>query len=959
MSSSDGPDKSSQLYAKFLGPVRFEYAGEPLYLPGSQLPALLGLLIMQSDRPVSLDAIIEHLWHGQPPKNSIRMAQNLVSRLKSILSDAGHPGLTVVKRAVTLTQASSDVTEFEKFVAEARSACASDRHASGAEAFASALGLVSGPPLIDLEGALFAPEAARLDQLLDQVESERLEALLQADKIDLAIEQSLLAIARSPLSERATKVLMEAYYLRGETQKALEAFERTRDRLGEDLGMDPSSELQAIHRSILRGSSLRSKPSSAAGSTAHGTSIPHETPAGPAAFLGRDQELAELKRQLFEANENGRTGIVNINGAGGIGKSALATSLGNEIADEYPDGQLYVNLHGATPGLTPLEPRVALKRFLRSLGSDTIAHKDPEELSGHFRTVARPRSLLLILDNARDASQIRLLLPNGPKIAVIVTSRQPISSIDDAYCLQLGVLDSGSSVSLLESSINSTSTQRNREVHELARFCGGHPLALCVISARIKAQSPDGIQTVLESLQKSRTKLPEFADNERSILASLDLSIAELKRSRNGQHAVELFKAMGLWVGNELSLDAGAASMGLPVEETEALFKRLEEFRLVDRLPSGRFQMHDIIRLYSIHLSTDLPLDYQREIIARTRNFYLYSCRQVLIMYDAALELRVKLSNGVPENHRVVFSTIEEAFAWIDVELTNLVELARSALNPPHSDHQFIGILSSSFFPVSLRISHRPEILDLLELSDSVIEDLDGDLSVYTLCDLGRQYILTSNYEKASHTLERAEKAVTRERMWNRLIWVLAEHARLKSKQGDFHAALADFSRSRELAVQHDHHEYIIWTDMYSAGVYEQLGDSNRAIALCERAIRHAKSNGLERTQIYDFASISVNYGARLMNGNQTLKAIEVISSSMKFIEYHSFTESNIYVEHLWRLADAYYSQGSAQEARTFWTDAADIALKIETISEKQHRQILNSTPPVLKLDDLHLGHRH
>src|SRR5262249_5158324 len=237
--------------------------------------------------------------------------------------------------------------------------------------------------------------------------------------------------AEHPLVESLTEVLMLALHAAGRTSEALDLYARTRMQLAEELGTDPGAELQALHRSLLRGEVLAVPPSGPV------RPIPRQLPAPPQVFTGRIIELAELDR-IHDAS----TVVINsIDGMAGVGKTALAVQAAHRLADRYPDGQLFIDLHGYTQGVPPVEPADALDRMLRCLGvpGEQIP-QDLDDRAALYRTRLAGKRVLILLDNAATEAQILPLLPGTPSCRVLITSRIRLPGLADAHPLSLNVL---------------------------------------------------------------------------------------------------------------------------------------------------------------------------------------------------------------------------------------------------------------------------------------------------------------------------------------------------------------------------------------------------------------------------------------------------------------------------------------------------------------------------------------
>ena len=348
---------------------------------------------------------------------------------------------------------------------------------------------------------------------------------------------------------------MLALYRSGRQAEALEVYREGRRLLVEELGLEPGPDLQRLQRAILTGDPDLDPPAAATGGVgvAAPEPVPRQLPPDVASFTGREPELVQLDRALAAAGRDGPVVISAIEGTGGIGKSALAVHAAHRLAGRFPDGQLYVDLHGATAGLQPLAPLEVLGRFLRTLGAEPAAvPADLEEASAAFRSRVAGRRLLVVLDNAVDAAQVRPLLPAAAGCGVLVTSRQLLASLDGATHLHLDILPAGDATQLLGRVAGEQRVAAEPQAAaEVARLCGYLPLALRIAGARLAARPGWPLAALAERLADAQRRLDELEVAEAGVRASYDVSYRQLQASSEAldRAAAEAFGLLGVLDG--------------------------------------------------------------------------------------------------------------------------------------------------------------------------------------------------------------------------------------------------------------------------------------------------------------------------------------------------------------------------------------------------------------------------
>lgn len=353
--------------------------------------------------------------------------------------------------------------------------------------------------------------------------------------------------------------------------------------LAEALGLD--GEERATLAAVARGlpaSTERDDPPAT-------VTVPRQLPAGVAAFVGRRSELMVLEGYYENANS---VMIVAIDGMAGVGKTALAVHAAHRLAHRFPDGQLFVDLHGHTEGTTPVDPGDALARVLRALG--VPGERVPEHIDDRaalYRSVVADREVLIVLDDAADEEQLRPLLPAGPGCGLIVTSRRRLIALDGTRPLSLDVLPLEEAVALF--------TRMAGEEHvadappsvlaEIVERCGLLPLAIRIAAVRLQARSTWSVRHLLDRLNDDR--LAELTAGRHSVTAALDLSYQRLSEDQR-----RVYRLLGSHAGAEFGVDEAAAVQDTTVVRARRLLDQLLDVHLLQEPAPYRYRFHDLVR---------------------------------------------------------------------------------------------------------------------------------------------------------------------------------------------------------------------------------------------------------------------------------------------------------------------------------------------------------------------------
>ena len=502
--------------------------------------SILGVLLVDPERPVSLESLVDRVWGERPPAGVRNVVHTYITRLRRALARAS-VGLaepislvrTPAGYQVSADPGTVDLVRFRRLLKGARQEGLGDPERS--VLLQQALHLWRGDAL----GGMQSDWAARLRETLRQLHHEALSAWADAEirleRPGAVLAELRAALLTDPLSEQLCERLMLALYLEGRSVDALEYYQSMRRLIAKELGTDPSRRLQRLYESILRGEAVEPVPApEPAGPVVHAVGsvravvrpvapVPQMLPLDLPDFTGRERELDVIARTLTQPSGSQPPAVVVV-GGGGVGKTALAVHLGHRLRSAFPDGQLYAALRGN--GARSADPHAVLGRLLRALGTDPEQLPvDPDERAEVFRLALAGRQVLLTLDDAVDDAQVQALLPGSADTAVLITSRGRLSTPLGARVVRLPDLPHGHSVRLLARMLGSERVSREpAAAAAIARYCGGLPLALRAAAERLNTRPHWSLSRYAERLGDEARRLDELAHSSLSVRASFTAS---------------------------------------------------------------------------------------------------------------------------------------------------------------------------------------------------------------------------------------------------------------------------------------------------------------------------------------------------------------------------------------------------------------------------------------------------
>ncbi|MGI5230842.1 BTAD domain-containing putative transcriptional regulator [Actinoallomurus sp. CA-142502] len=750
-----------RMRAGVLGEIEVILGDREIDVGPARRRCVLAVLLVEANRVVPVEELVRRVWDGAPPAKATASLRSHLSRLRMALMPEA---CAIVRRSggyvLTMDESAVDIHHFRRLLLQARTA--GDDQA--AELFEEALRLWRGEPFAGLDNPWLA--AVR-----EAVRAERLAAELDYHDIELRrgrhgrLLATLWARAQEhPLNERLAAQLMLALYRDGRPADALACYQRIRDRLVDELGADPGLDLTRLHHRILTADPTLTPPAprpralvpAAREPSLHAFALARfappapEAPARPAPATGRSDlprdvshftgRTEELCRLLEDADDVTSAPVFAIDGMAGVGKTALAVHAAHRLGVRYPDGSLFLDLHGHTPGHEPLTSGAALDKLLRATGMPGAEIPDDlDERAALWRARSAGRRLLLVLDNAADSSQVRPLLPGAPGCRVLVTSRRRLVELDTTATLSLDVPPLDEALALFARVIgDSRARAEPAAAREVLGLCGRLPLAIGMVAARLRSRPAWTVGHLSGRLREER--LAEIATG---VAAAFTMSYEHLVPDQR-----RLFRLLSMHPGADCDAHLVAALLATDLNEAERLLEQLVDLHLLQQPRPGRYRFHDLLREHARSIArAEEPEASHHESLLRILDYFLFTAAHARRRF-APGQRRLPLDITHPPAHVPPLDDHSRAIAWCETEATNLTAVIDHAAEHGRHTHAWqLAHVLQHFFDIRGRtddwISTHRRALAAADALD------DPQAQAETTRSLGVAYWHAGRYEEA------------------------------------------------------------------------------------------------------------------------------------------------------------------------------------------------------------------
>jgi DNA-binding SARP family transcriptional activator len=954
-----------------LGPVtawrdeREVTAGQPRQL------AVLGVLAMRANRVVSRGELVDAVWGEQPPASAEGGIYTYIAGLRRVLEpDRPLRAPDRTRRAAAsvlvtagggymlrLAHGSLDADCFEQLLGQVRALRGQGDLAGAARAVDEALALWRGPAFAGVPGPFAEAERQRLGQLRTAAAEERADLLLAQGRPTEAVAELTVLAAEYPLRERARGLLMIGLYRCGRQADALQVFRDVRDRLADELGIDPSAELTHIHQQVLATDPALegppepppppprpavAVPAPSPHETAHEAPSPAQVPPEAAGFAGRATELRWLRGMLppvafagagaGEGDGEGAEGgagdrepaVAIVAGTAGVGKTTLAIRFARQVAPHFPDGQLYVNLRGFDPSGAPADPETALRGFFEALG--VPARRVPaslEQQTALFRSLLDGKRMLLLLDNARSTEQVRPLLPGSPGCMVLITSRSQLTGLvaaEGARPLPLDLLSPAEAREFLTRRMGADRVAAEpAAATELIEQSARLPLALSVTCARAVTRPGVALADLAAELRDARGRLDALETDD----VTTDLrAVFSWSYHRLSPQAARMFRLLGLHPGPDISAAAAASLAGTTLTAARSALAELTGASLLVEDRCGRFGCHELLRAYAAERSAaDETADQREAARGRLLAHYVLTARAGSArLYPG--RTKIQPPPGSPRVTPEEFGTYEAVLEWFATE--NRVLRAVHAMAFESGQDHSCWTLAFHWTPILLRSGQMPEVAALQRTSlASALRLRDPVALAHVHYELGHVSERLGDFDDGHAHLAQALDLFVM--LGDKVNIAQARHglSALLNRQGRYAEALEHAKEALRLRRSFAPQAMVAYSENAVGWLYAHLGQYPEALRYCGHALELHRESGSRSGAADTLDSIAYVY-EQLGDTGQALayyeQAIDI---------YRNIGDPEGESRSLTMLGDVQLAAGQRSAAEHSWRQAAAVLSRI------------------------------
>ncbi|MFC4537001.1 AfsR/SARP family transcriptional regulator [Sphaerisporangium dianthi] len=880
---------------RILGPLEVVAGTEQLDIGGTRQHITLANLLLDANRVVTVDRLAEAIYGIDLPPTARAQVQICISSLRRLF--AAHGGADIITTqsrgyVIRVDEGRLDAQRFEALSLRARRARDSGDMDQAVHAYREALALWRSDEALDgIDSRPVQSAASRLNEERITTNEDCIQLELDLGRHEALIGELTLLVERYPLRERLRGQLMLALYRADRRAEALQVYRLARETMIEELGIEPNEQLQRLEHAILtaapgldppgRPATVAAQPPPAAAPMP--VAAPFMLPSAIADFTGRRKQIDAIERELALAAEDpGRFAvpIVVVAGKGGIGKTTVAVHAAHTVADRYPDGRLFADLHGgASRQASPIH---VLERFLRTLGVPGNAMPESlEERAEIYRALLADRKTLVVLDNAAGESQVQPLLPGTRASAVIITSRSRLGGLAGAIHLDIGIFDVDQSIELLERIAGVERVRSEIEsARALAELCGHLPLALRIAGARLAARPHWRIEQLVSRLADETRRLDELNHGDMGIRASLSLTYESV-----GEGARRLFRRLAILDSGIFSVWTGAALLDASFFEAEDLFDELADAQLIEAVaghgPHSAYRFHDLVRVFARECLV-------AEETAAERKAALGRVLGGLLFISQAAHRRVFGGDYVQIHSdaerwvlpdKLTAELVADPFAWYESERLSLVSGIRQAAQAGFTDVSWdLAISAVTLFEERVYLDDWRETHEVALAATRQAADVRGQAAM--LYSRGSLKLTEKRLSEARHDYEEALRLFAEVGEDEGTALVLQNMGLLDRISGRFEESAARFQRALEIFTRTGDQVAAAFVLHNLAQLRLDSGDPEGADGLLSEALVLSRRGGSKRLE----AQVLYRMGHTFLERHEPGPAVEVFETALTMV---------------------------------------------------------------------------
>ncbi|WP_304452492.1 BTAD domain-containing putative transcriptional regulator [Nocardiopsis sp. YSL2] len=877
---------------------------------------MLGVLLVHVGQEVTVDRLISYLWSDDPPRTARSVIQVQVSHLRRAF-----PDLILTTPGGYRADFDPSAVDLHRFRAlcEAAAAASGDK---SLELWDQALECWRGIPFSGVGSDHL--QYTIVQPLLE----ERWAAVTSWATCALDLGRTAEVVARltpmsraEPLREGLHHLLIAALWRAGERATALTVYEALRIRLADELGVSPSRDLRELHERILR--SDTQEPDASAddpgvrevGSRGWSFVVRNDLPRDIPDFAGRHASIERLLK--LGTSEQDGPGVCVITGSGGTGKTTLAVRVGHMLAPHYPDGQLFIDLHGYTTDAEPLDAVTALGVLLRAVGVPPDAVPDSlDERSALWRATLRERRLLAVFDNALSSARVSPLLPSSPESMVLITSRNDLAGLGGVRYLPLSMFSEDSAIDFFTLVLGEERLEGElSDALEVVRICGGMPLALRVVAGRMLSRPRWTFSHVVRRLREDRRRLRELQVDGHSVEAVIDLSYETLTSDQRS-----VFLLLGSAVGTTLDLRGASALLDMSLEDADDMLQELVSVCLIEEPRGDVYRFHDLVREFALYRGqSDLRAGVVADARLRQAEYYMVTAQRAADL----LGPRAHDEPASAEHSRYdqELTSRVEAENWFDIHQDNIADVVDFYAAQGNGEEAW-RMADAVWRFYALR-GKMGLLLSSHEKALTISRNQGNDRgSAVTLIGMGIAHHITGRFDAALDLLTEAHTILHRIGDRRGMIRALANQGMVFERLGRFadSAECIEGVLDQAVALRDQRLEVLQLGNL--AVLYRILGRHDEALRLGRRVVSEAVTKGMEGVRVQ---AVTVVGEASTVLGD--LKgAFQALAQALELARAHALHSKEIYV--LNSLGVAQRAAGRIDEAVDSHTAALALAEK-------------------------------